>query len=87
MAAELRIPVGTSTSDIGDKLLFTYVLDTPMLAKQAAGLVDKILKGNKPGDLPVETAEMALQINLKTAQALGLDIPDEFIHQAQQIVR
>ena len=35
----------------------------------------------------VETAEMALQINLKTAQALGLDIPDEFIHQAQQIVR
>jgi putative tryptophan/tyrosine transport system substrate-binding protein len=50
-------------------------------------LAGQILKGTKPSDLPVETAESFLRINLKTATAMGLDIPDEFLRQADTVIR
>jgi ABC-type uncharacterized transport system substrate-binding protein len=67
--------------------IVTYGANFSAMGKQAAGLVDQILKGTKPADLPVETAEYFLDINLLTAQAIGLDIPDEILRQAATVVR
>jgi putative ABC transport system substrate-binding protein len=50
-------------------------------------LVDQILKGAKPADLPVETAEHFLHINLKAATAIGLTIPDDILRQADLVIR
>jgi putative ABC transport system substrate-binding protein len=57
------------------------------LGKQAARLANQIRQGAKPADLPIETPEFYLSLNLKTAKAIGLDIPDEILHQANTIIR
>ena len=65
-----------------------YGIDLAAAAKQnAARLADQILQGTKPADLPVETAEFFSAINLKTAQDIGLDIPDNVLQQADIIIR
>lgn len=87
LAIQLRIPTGSTTDKTKDKLVFAYVVDLPQTGKQAAMLVDKIFRGIKPGDLPVETTDFVLVIRLKTAEAIGLNIPDTILRQADTIIR
>ncbi|HSX79720.1 MAG TPA: ABC transporter substrate-binding protein [Candidatus Saccharimonadia bacterium] len=68
--------------------LIAYAPDIREMNRHAAVFVDKILKGAKPGDLPVEQpAKFELVINLKTAQALGLIIPPTLLFQAHEVIR
>jgi len=67
--------------------LMSYAPNRPDLWRRAARLTDKILRGAKPGDLPVEQAStFELVINLKTAKALGLTIPPALLSRADQVI-
>src|SRR5215471_21504128 len=68
--------------------LLAYAPDILEMFRRAAVFVDKILKGTKPGDLPVEQpVKFTLVVNLKTAQALGLTIPPTVLFQADEVIR
>jgi len=88
LAAKSRLPAIYWSRDLVEAGgLMAYGANFPDVFRQAAIFVDKILKGTKPADLPVEQpAKFELVINLKTAKALGLTIPQTLLLRADQVV-
>jgi putative tryptophan/tyrosine transport system substrate-binding protein len=67
--------------------LMSYAANFPDLFRRTAGLVDKILRGVKPAEIPVEQpTKFDLVVNLTTAKALGLTIPDSFLLRADEVI-
>jgi putative ABC transport system substrate-binding protein len=88
LAVKARLPAISTVSEwAGAGLLVAYGTNFHDLWRRSATYVDKILKGAKPGDLPVEQpTKFDLVINLKTARALGLTIPPSLLLRADHIV-
>jgi putative ABC transport system substrate-binding protein len=89
LAAKSRLPVMYSWREwVEAGCLMSYGPSRPEALRRAATYVDKILKGTKPADLPVEQATtFEFVINLKTAQALGLTIPPSLLLQVTDVIR
>jgi putative tryptophan/tyrosine transport system substrate-binding protein len=86
LALTHRLPMTAGEDENG--VLLTYNQDAPALYRQAAAQVDKILRGANPGDVPVEQpTKFRLVINLRTATALGLTIPQSLLLQANEVIR
>jgi putative ABC transport system substrate-binding protein len=67
--------------------LMSYGANVPQLFRRSAELVDKILRGTKPADIPVEQpTKFDLVINMITARALGLAIPESFLLRADKLL-
>jgi putative ABC transport system substrate-binding protein len=88
-ALEFDLPTSVpNASVVPDGTLMAFGMSIEGLGEQAARLANQVLQnGINPGDLPVEVAEFILVINLKTAQAIGLEIPEEILRQADTIIR
>ena len=88
MALRNRLPAASLQKEYADAgFLLTYGADTRDLYRRAAGFVDKIFKGAKPADLPVEQpTKYELVINLKTAKALGVDVPLSVQQRADEVI-
>jgi putative ABC transport system substrate-binding protein len=88
-ATQNRLPTLAETKVFAEAGgLMTYGASVPALLRRAAYYVDRILKGAKPADLPVEQpTKFELVLNLKTAQALGLTIPPTLLFQADEVIR
>ncbi|HEX3049877.1 MAG TPA: ABC transporter substrate-binding protein [Aggregatilineaceae bacterium] len=87
-ATELKIPTsGSSQAHVAGGVLCSYSYSPFEAGKLSATLVAQILEGANPGDLPVLTAEPQFSINLVTANAIGLEIPEDVLRQATIIIR
>jgi len=88
LAARHRLPaVYPFRSFVADGGLISYGADSVDPFRQAAGYVDRILKGEKPADLPVQGAtKFELVINLKAAKALGLAVPSSILSRANEVI-
>jgi putative tryptophan/tyrosine transport system substrate-binding protein len=88
LAAEKRLPSVSEFRDYAEAGgLMAYSPDFSELGRRAASSVDKILKGAKPGDLPVEQpTKFQLVLNLKTAKAIGLTIPPSLLARADEVI-
>ncbi len=72
---------------MADGGLISYGVDLFDQYRRAAGYIDRILKGEKPADMPVQAAtKFELAINLKTAQALSLTVPPSLLARASEVI-
>jgi putative ABC transport system substrate-binding protein len=88
LAARHRLPATFSDRSFAEAGgLMSYGPDGKAIFRQLGNYVDQILKGAKPGDLPIEQpTKFELVINLKTAKALGLTIPQSLLQRADQVI-
>ena len=88
LATELRLPAIYGNREFAEAGgLLSYGPDRGQLYRRAAELIDKILKGAKPADIPVERpTKFELVINVKTARALGLTVPDKLLALADEVI-
>ena len=85
MAARYKLPAVYPFRYYGG--LICYGPDTVGQFRSAAGYVDRILKGEKPSDLPVQApTKYELVINLKTAKAMGLTVPETLLARADEVI-
>jgi len=83
-----RLPLAApATNNVWSGALTSFGHDNVPLGTQASRLAVQILTGVKPADLPIETADLFLSINLKTANVIGLSLPDALIRQADIVAR
>jgi putative ABC transport system substrate-binding protein len=88
LAVRYRIPAAAPWRPFAEAGgLFAYTFNAPVLFRQGAAFVDRILKGAKPADLPVEQpAKFEFVLNLKTAKALGLTVPQLLLARADEVI-
>jgi putative ABC transport system substrate-binding protein len=88
LALHYRLPLmfGAATR-IEEGILMSHGPDPLDLARRAASYVDRILRGAKPSELPVQyPAKFELVVNLKTAKAIGVTIPEAFLSRADEVI-
>jgi putative ABC transport system substrate-binding protein len=87
VATERGVAVGSNDPQhVEAGALVAYGSNFWAIGEQTARLADQLLRGTAPADLPVETADYFLTINLQTAEALGLDVPDDMLRQADAVI-
>jgi putative ABC transport system substrate-binding protein len=88
LTAQHRVPAVYAISRFATRGgLMSYGPNTPSAVKRATSYVDRILRGEKPADLPVQApVKFDLVVNLKAAKALGLTIPESFLLRADEVI-
>jgi putative ABC transport system substrate-binding protein len=88
VAARSNVPAVYTLPDFTrDGSLLSYAPDPVDIHRRAASYVDRILRGAKPGDLPVQfPTKLEMVVNLKTAKALGLTVPQSILLRADEVI-